>query len=166
MDNLEASDEFFKLIGKSVAIFQTHVPVCKSNEIFVEYQIELNQSELMRSGLKLQNADGYETLQPGTFCVDEIVDSQRNTSMTNDKRRIIVRSCRPNDLCNEMPCVRRCCRNEMMMQKINGSSKCVEYTRNIKPTFYDMRSPITDGLRMGYSVVEPPGKFFVCVHFL
>lgn len=156
MDNIESPDFFLRLIGKSVAIFLTHVPVCKPDEIFVEYQRHIHHSQLIRSGVKL-SADESDILKPGTFCIDGIVDSERNASMTKDKHGIIIRTCRPRDLCKEIPCVRRCCRNEMMMQRVDGKVKCVEYARNIKPTFYDLDSP-SDGSVENYSIVEPAGK--------
>lgn len=133
------------------------MPDCQLDEIFVEYQINIHQSKLIRSGLKL-SAFEADILQPGTFCIDGIVDFERNTSMTNDKHGIIVRTCRPSDMCKQIPCVRRCCSNEMMLQKVNDKAICVEYERNIKPTFYDIGSPVNGSLN--YSIVEPTGKIF------
>lgn len=141
-----------------MAIFQTKVPDCALDEVFVEYQSDIHQSRLQRSGLKL-SVDATEILRPGTFCLDAIVDADRNSTITTDIYGIIVRTCRPRELCRKIPCVRRCCRNEMMMQRVNGSVKCVEYARNIKPTFYDMGSPVYGS--KGYSIKEPTGKFFI-----
>lgn len=134
------------------------MPDCQLDEVFVEYQINIHQSKLIRSGLKLS---AFETniLQPGTFCIDGIVDFDRNASMNNDKHGIIVRTCRPRDMCKEIPCVRRCCSNEKMFQRVNGKVECVEYARNIKPTFYDIGSPVNGSLK-NYSIEEPTGKIF------
>lgn len=46
----------------------------------------------------------------------------------------------------------------MMMQKVNNVTVCVNYTRNIKPTFHDIGSPVS-GLFRGYTAVEPTGNF-------
>lgn len=160
MENLEGSDDFSKLIGKSVAIFETGVPDCKSDEIFVEYQSNVKQLQLTQSGLKFLPAAESATLKPGTFCIDRLINSERNSTMSDNKRKVIVRTCRPKDLCNKIPCVRRCCRNEMMLQRVNESVKCVKYERNIKPTFHNIGSPI-NGLVKDYSIVEPTGKIFI-----
>lgn len=163
MDNLYLAepDDLFKLFGKSVAVFQTQVPDCDlADEIFVEYQSNIHQFKLIRSGLKLSET---EILEPGTFCIDGIVDFAGNSTKPEIRNGIIVRTCRPREMCKKIPCVRRCCRNEEMMQRVNGSVKCVEYARNINPTFYDIESPL-HGLTKGYSIVEPQGNFF-CIYF-
>ncbi|XP_037042107.1 uncharacterized protein LOC119078616 [Bradysia coprophila] len=150
--SLDVSEDFHKLFSKAIGIFQTKVPNCESNEIFVEYETDIHNTKLMKNGLKLSAIES-EILKSEKFCIDGIVNSKWNKTMARRDNGIIVRTCRPKVLCAGMPCVRRCCSNEMMMQRLNGSIKCVPYARNIKPTFYDIGSP-TNG-SSGYLVVEP-----------
>lgn len=84
-------------------------------------------------------------LQAGTFCVDDAV--QNSTTVAGEGEGggpIIVRACRSRYECDDgrLTCVRRCCANEQMMERRNGSSVCVPYDRNIRPTFYDVRLPL------------------------
>ncbi|KAG4065998.1 hypothetical protein HA402_001245 [Bradysia odoriphaga] len=153
VESLDVPKDFHRLFSKSVGIFQTDVPTCGSNEIFVEYETDIHNTKLIRSGLKLSAIES-EILKPGMFCIDGIVNSESNKTMARHDNGIIVRTCRPKVLCAGMPCVRRCCSNEMMMQRLNGSIKCVPYGRNIKPTFYDIGSPVNGSAR-GYLEVEP-----------
>ncbi len=161
MENLDTPDNFFKFVGKSVSIFQTKVPECERDEVFVEYHSDIHRSQLIRSGLELSTIKS-EILETGKFCIDGIIDIGKNATMAELNNGLVILSCRSRDLCRGMPCVRRCCSNQEKMKRVNGSVKCVGYTRNIKPTFYDIASPINE---TDFPVVEPRGNLFVFFFF-
>ncbi len=159
MENLDTPDDFLKLVGKSVSIFQTKIPECELDEVFVEYHSDIHRSKLIRNGLELSTVKS-EILEPGKFCIDGIINTGKNAEPNNG---LAIFSCRSRDLCNEMPCVRRCCSNQQMMERVNGSINCVEHARNIKPTFHDIASSVNE---TDFSVVEPRGNFFHYHYFV
>lgn len=102
----------------------------------------LDQIDAMPVGMSspLKMAAAVVHLPADTFCVDDAV--QNATTVANGGGGpIIVRACRSRYECDDgrLTCVRRCCANEEMIERRNGTSACVPYDRNIRPTFYDVR---------------------------
>lgn len=143
---------FANLVGSSVALFETKTPECRQEDVFVEYYTDKQNVILQRSGVDIVSllTGESEFLLPGSFCMEGIYN------IASEATQIIVRSCRPRSVCNRMPCVRRCCKNDQMLQKINGTSTCVAINQNIQPIFHEVTGPIE--IDKMENTVEPPGK--------
>lgn len=143
---------FGNLIGSSVALFETKTPECRKEDVFVEYFTDKQNVMLQRSGVDVVSllTGESEFLQPESFCMEGIYNN------ASEVTQLIVRSCRPRSVCLRMPCVRRCCKNDQMLQKINGTSLCVTINQNIRPIFHEVSGPIE--VDKTENAVDPPGK--------
>lgn len=160
VNDAELIVDFFR---NSVAVFQIKSPNCSDDLVFVEYRSNLHNLWLSRSGVKVAQQDGgLDYLRPDSFCVEGIYEENKSgvdeTSLVavTRKSKWLIRTCRPVNVCEQMPCVRRCCRNEQMIERQNGTSVCVQHSRNIKPVFHDVNLPLSAD--KSQTVVEPPGN--------
>lgn len=163
---------FQHLAGSSVVLYEPGTPKCNSEQVFVEYlsghshTIRLHQSAV--DVVSMHHGES-EHLNPKTFCVDQYFESNayENEASTTEPNidetviaepasYIIIRTCRPRSICNRIPCVRRCCRNEQMMKIGENGSVCVDYDRNIRPKFYDVKLPLDEHKQQ--MMVDPPGN--------
>lgn len=166
----QIEDVFKHLAGQSVILFEVGRPQCLDNEeVFIEYLSETHHLRLHQSSVDVVSVkhELSEHLAPHSFCLDGV---QRQMPPTEHQfftepsaHPIIVRTCRPRSVCNRMPCVRRCCRNEQMLEERNGESVCVEHERNIRPTFYDLMYPLAADKPQ--IVAEPTGmNIHICLN--
>lgn len=140
-------ENFSQVFGESVVVFKTQVPRCNDDEVFVEYHSTVHDIWFSRSSVTI--APKYrasETLSPRTFCIEGTVNhtTAADTNATRDLESIhvIVRSCRPRENCDRIPCVRRCCENDQMMTRDNntGHGICAPHAenKNLQPIFHDV----------------------------
>lgn len=126
-------------------IFRTAVPQCDDDEVFIEYDTNVHSIFLNGNGLEIRDTTrSVEHLAAGSFCIDAAYRSKNDDLyVTQDTYRLIVRSCRPRDVCRAIPCVRRCCRSDQMLERraTDDSSKCYDHPerRNLVPMFHDVR---------------------------
>lgn len=131
----------------TTVLFQTMVPQCNNdNEVFVEYDtnvhdIFLNDGALYVRHDSPQRAD--EHLPAKTFCLDAAFRSENDDLYESEHTyRLVVRSCRPKNICQIIPCVRRCCRSDQMLEKPdeNTPSECTDHPerQNFVPTFHSV----------------------------
>lgn len=148
----------------AVILFTTKTPQCREDgeEVFVEYFSNRYGVSLDRGGI-IVSSSAHDFLYPGSFCVEGIVHREHNgTGGVRGTGDLIFRTCQPRSICNRMPCVRRCCRNEQLLTRQNNKTVCVDYSRNIKPMFYDVSLPLQIGKPQ--KQVEPEGRIlFYCI---
>lgn len=126
----------------TVILFEVHKPDCNdATDVFVEYLSDRHSLRLHKNGLDLWSRKHGESehLEAGEFCLDVAIDA----SDASQQQQLIVRSCRRQSICDRIACVRRCCRNDQMLERQNGTSVCVPYERNIRPRFYDLQAPLS-----------------------
>lgn len=150
--------KFEQFFGDAVVLFKQQVPRCKEDEVFVEYHSRTHSIELVRNGLNVGiNADEKSFLEQGTFCVEGALRAHSNEILpAEDGHELIIRSCRPQSICKQMPCIRRCCENDQMMERINGTAVCAPHpeNKNIQPKFHKISLPLQTEVQ---HETEPPG---------
>lgn len=152
VENVNDLKLFGNLVGSSVALFEMKTPECRPEDVFVEYFTDKQNVMLQRSGVDVVSllTGESEFLLPESFCMEGIYNN------ASEVTQLIVRSCRPRSVCHRMPCVRRCCKNDQMLAKINGTSQCVAINQNIRPIFHELSGPVEiDKMELA---VDPPGK--------
>lgn len=172
--------------SNSVLIFTTRKPQCRDGgeDVFVEYYTDKHRIQLVGSGIDVVSLRTGDTdfLEPNSFCIEGIVTaaflaahaefepsdvvgtsvpppplpSDEMRHLDDRRPQYIVRSCRPRSICHRMPCVRRCCRNDQMLERRNNTSVCTAHHRDIRPIFHDVDLPIEQDKEQ--KIVEPPGK--------
>lgn len=143
--NTDSNLHYRELFKQNVVIFEPKVPVCGDDEVFVEYYSLAHDINFVNHNLKIttEHFPAGEILQTDKYCVEGLVNVDNST---NNIRHIIVRSCRPRTICDTIPCMRRCCKSDQMMQR-NRTARtvhCVPHpsNANFMPAFYDIEFPL------------------------
>lgn len=140
VQNPDVHSHFKKLFGNTVVVFQNATPDCSEDEVFVEYFSTSHSIQF--DGAKI-NVNGHSLL-PDKFCIEDLVNIESN-EVSNGDRYFIVRSCRPRSLCEEIPCIRRCCKaDQIMYPQPKGKRQCQYHPHkiNLRPTFYNVSLPL------------------------
>lgn len=162
-NNVQQLDVFSHLAGEAVVLFDVKTPQCLDNEeVFIEYLSETHRLRLHQSSIDVVSVkhEQSEHLSPYSFCIEALQTNQSTIedalfSDPSPPHPLIVRTCRPRSICNRMPCVRRCCRNEQMFELHNDDSICVQNENHLRPTFYNVMYPLAADKPQ--TVVDPPG---------
>lgn len=166
VENVRNMELFQNFSKNAVILFTSKTPQCREDgeEVFVEFFSNKYGVALDRGGIMVTSFT-RDFLFPGSFCVEGIVYKEKNENDENvlsSSGDLIVRSCQPRSICKRMPCVRRCCKNEQMLTRQNNKTVCVDYSRNIKPIFYDVSLPLEIGKEQ--KQVEPAGKIVLFLY--
>lgn len=135
---------FHNFLGNNTAvIFKSSVPICQNDEVFVEYHSYHHNIWPIDGSIGVSHANRDELLVPTSFCIDSSWRSENAEQFsTKDTYSIIVRSCRPKSVCNHIPCMRRCCANDQMLERKpdRNRTECYDHPeqKNFVPLFYNM----------------------------
>lgn len=144
-----AIDSFRNLFGNITAVvFTTGVPRCTDDEAFVEYHSNDHSIWPINGQVEIALKTGNEILPSKKFCIDESWQSKHDElTMPQDTYSFIIRSCRPKTVCDSMPCIRRCCRSDQMLEQRPGDnrSECYDHPerKNFVPWFYNLENGLT-----------------------
>lgn len=140
-------ENFSRIFGEAVIVFKTQVPRCNDDEVFVEYHSTVHDIWFSRSSIAITpKYRESELLPPHTYCIEGTVNhaptAGPNATEDPEGVHVIVRSCRPREICERVPCVRRCCENDQMMARDNVTRRgvCVPHAdnKNLQPIFHDV----------------------------
>lgn len=143
--NTDSVLHFQELFGNNLVVFEPNVPDCTDDEAFVEYYTTAHDIDFVDRNLKIVSDQfpSGELLQSDKYCVEGLINS---TAVKRQERHVIVRSCRPRNICDDIPCIRRCCKNDQMYQRdpVTKKPQCVQHpnSANFVPIFYDINFPL------------------------
>lgn len=140
-----------------VPLFHIGVPKCDADDVLIEYQLKTHEFHLDRNRIiPRSNIFGERNLnvflsQPSDpFCIDSVAPSTLHPPEDpSDHTNITwtVRVCRPRSICNHIPCIRKCCRNNEMLAKRENQTICVPFEKDLLVTFHDLEDYlITDSI--------------------
>lgn len=134
---------FKHLFGNVAVLFKNKVPDCLENEVFVEYFS--TPQDVQFDGTNVIVDGNY--MPSNKFCIDDVVNI--NSSESTQDIQLVIRSCRPRSICNEIPCYRRCCKTDQVLKKSFKAKQCVPSleNKNLIPVFYDVETPVTNPQR-------------------
>lgn len=151
--NFEVHNHFKKLFKNISVVFKNHVPNCSTDEVYVEYLSTVHNIHFNSQKL---NVNG-DTLESSRFCIEDLVNID---SIENEERHVIVRSCRSRSICENIPCIRRCCKADQVMEpRDNGHKTCRNHPKNLQPTFYNVTQPLDESQKP--TIVK--GERHICV---
>lgn len=139
--NPDSPLHFNRLLGNAAVVFQNKVPDCSEDEVFVEYFSKYHWIRFEGMNLEVNG-----NLLPRTkFCIEDLVNIDPGEA-SGDEKHFIVRSCRERSICNEVPCIRRCCKTDQFLKKGKGAKSCLPHpsNKNLNPTFHDVSLPLSD----------------------
>lgn len=128
--------------------YHSKVPICNKREVLISYQMTTEKLLLRHKWIIPKT-----TRKGRKFCVDSITSQNNFYSGDLSSLTWIVRVCRPVSVCDEIPCIRKCCAFNEMLAKIENNTICIPYEKDLNITFHDVTSS-------GNPVIAPtPGKF-------
>lgn len=129
----------FKALFQNVSVvFENGIPNCSDDEVFVEYFSTIHDIQFSGENIQVNN----NILTSDKFCIEDLINIDPRDTKQNGQH-MIIRSCRPRSVCNEIACIRRCCSTDEIM--LNKPRRCEPHPDNInlKPIFYDLNEPLT-----------------------
>ena len=158
------SREFLK--DKTV-VFESGIPQCKPDDILVEYHSLVHKLRIYENSLVITNTNshGPDLLMQNTYCIENTLNSAVDLPDGADPKHFelkteskwIAKVCRPKTICNQMPCVRKCCKEGQRMVYDN-ETYCENHDSHldVKFHFFDIRESPEEP-----NAMEPTGE---CLH--
>lgn len=139
--NLNSYTHFKNIFENSVVILENNLPECSKDEVFVEYSSIVHSIRFSEKNLKVNG----NHLLADKFCIEDLLNVDPSDGGSNEQH-IIIRSCRPRTVCNEMPCIRRCCSTDQIMLNRPMAQRCQSHpsNANLQPIFYDLTFPLSN----------------------
>jgi hypothetical protein len=113
-------------------------PKCDGDDdVAVEYDSEKHNITFYGGHLLLPShakSNALVEAQPNSFCIDSVSGDGMNVAK---KSHWMAKTCRPRSVCDNIPCVRKCCGDGEKMQRQNSTLDCVEHKDGIKPIFHN-----------------------------
>ncbi|XP_031617372.1 G-protein coupled receptor Mth2 isoform X2 [Contarinia nasturtii] len=147
IENLNSHAHFKNMFKSEVVVFESAIPKCLNNEVYVEYHSKVDDIQFIGDVIQVNE----KVLPLNKFCIEDLVNI--GGSMANEQR-VIVRSCQPASVCTDIPCMRRCCSADEIMER--NPRRCVPHPDNInlKPIFYDLDLPINEKTQTQIQIKE------------
>lgn len=134
-------NHFSDIFDHSTVIFRSNVPKCNVNdEVFVEYHSSLHEIQMSSGGILISGPDSRnDYLAKDKFCIEGTVN-HNNIVNNKDAMHVIVRSCRLRAICEDIPCVRRCCENDQVLARVNNKTECLAHPegKTFRPVFHEI----------------------------
>lgn len=124
-------EDFVEFLRDRVVAFETGLPECKPDDVLIEYHSNVHEMKIYKSSLiiTVTNSLGPVVLLKHTYCLESTMNSDADLPAGGDSNlhqlkatsKWIAKVCRPKVICNQMPCVRKCCREGQRMVDDNGT---------------------------------------------
>lgn len=131
---------FEHVFGQTAVVLKNNVPNCSKDEVFVEYFSTVHSIKFDGKNMSVNG----NTLLPDKFCIEDLINTY---SVGINESHIIIRSCRPRSICEQIPCMRRCCKADEVMEPKptkEGYKICHSHPdkMNLQPKFYNVSLPL------------------------
>jgi G protein-coupled receptor Mth (Methuselah protein) len=120
-------------------------PHCGDDRVLVEYDSGSYNITLRNTTLWMPSHFKPDTLVslPGSaFCVDNVMDVEA------DGPRWVVKACQPRNVCEVIPCVRKCCQDGETLRSVNNELTCKMNQQGLPLRFHN----ISDGVALRVDV--------------
>lgn len=137
-------NHFSDIFDHSIVVFQSKVPQCDIyDEVFVEYHSSLHDIQMSSGGILITGPDSRsEYLPKDKFCIEGSVNHNNvgisKPNVDPNAMYVIVRSCRSRAICEDIPCMRRCCENDQVLFHDDNITECRPHPdgKTFRPVFY------------------------------
>ena len=132
--------ESFKFLGDKIATFETGLPDCEPQEILVEYNSMSHKLEIIDGYLIVPatNNLGSNLMTPHKlFCIESITRNLDVLSPDEQQNQAwIAKVCRSKTVCDEIPCVRKCCNEGLRLVTENETIYCEPHETHLDLKFH------------------------------
>lgn len=166
VNNQTTLDEGFQeFLRDTIVAFETGIPECKPDDVLVEYHSNVHKLKIQESDLIISSSSSLrpDVILQNSYCVESTLNSivdipdgaDHNHYQLKNSSNWIAKVCRPADICKQMPCVRKCCKEGQRMV-FDNETFCESHHTHLDLKFhsFDIRaSPERP------SALEPTGEF-------
>lgn len=140
-DTIVKSNELFSFFGNKSVIFIPGIPNCKADDVLIEYKNDWHKLKIYETSLIITTTEthGPDVLIHGSYCIENAItwDSvEVDVGREKATFKWISKVCRSKEICNDIPCVRKCCKESLRMVIENGSTFCEAHDRNLQVDFH------------------------------
>lgn len=157
--NSEVHGHFKRLFENVAVVFENIVPNCSPDEVYVEY---FSTAHTIHFDGRNLNVNG-NAVESNKFCIEDLV----NVGHDKSENHIIIRSCQSRSICEKIPCIRRCCKADQVMEAREGGYKtCLDHPNktNLQPTFYNVSLPLDGSQKPASTFVKGKHDNDVIIH--
>ncbi|XP_017075890.2 probable G-protein coupled receptor Mth-like 3 isoform X1 [Drosophila eugracilis] len=112
----------YSSIISSPIIFFDNALNCSDNKVLVEYTVSSKTVQFINNSLVWR--DGSNSLPRSMYCIEAIFDLDVSKIRKASDQKYLVRACQEPNICQKVPCIRRCCAEGEMYAKGNFSTYC------------------------------------------
>lgn len=125
-DEENSTDIFDEIFQNQNIVFEFGLPDCTKSEALIDYHSSLQKIEFLNGSLRVNREEVPVPLE--SFCVEKTSNATyEDWELEEFKLKVsskyIVKVCRSDKICNQIPCVRKCCKEG---QRINNETKQCE----------------------------------------
>lgn len=144
-DNSDLNENFREILHEKFVLFENDKIKCNESDVLVEYHSNVHELKMFENSLVIANHDSYgpEVFGRKYFCIETTLNSEteQRPGMENDhferkkSSKWIAHVCRKRDVCDKIPCLRKCCHPGERMVIVNETSICEPYLQGIDVKF-------------------------------
>lgn len=170
-DEAALNSDFNELLTSKTVLFEHEVLKCKDNEALVEYHSLVHGMNIRGSSLILTNtrASGPDVIKH-SFCIDatmnsdaEIPDGMDEEHFDKKSRsKFIAKACRNKSVCEDMPCLQKCCPHGERMFHDGVKTQCESHHADVELKFHSFNK---DQSQQEPPPHEPTGEYIYFASF-
>lgn len=144
-NNSSIIEDFQEFLSDKTVVFESGIPECKPDDVLVEYHSLVHNLKIFGSSLVVTTANplGPDLIMQSSFCIEATINSVINLPdganpqhfQLKASSKWIAKVCRPEIICDEIPCVRKCCKEGYRMVT-DGVSICEEHDAHLDLKFH------------------------------
>lgn len=161
-NQLILEQDFADILTDNVAVFEAGLPECEDDEVLVEYYSSVHELNISQNSLVITDASNVnDILLLDSFCIDSTINSFTDIVTSNITKNELLRGsskwiskvCRNKSVCNQMPCIRKCCKDGQRMV-FDGITLCESHDQHLDLQFHSFD---TKNTLEKPSLIEPSG---------
>ncbi|KAG5676842.1 hypothetical protein PVAND_006649 [Polypedilum vanderplanki] len=145
----DIDDDFRDLFFDKVVLFEYDVIKCNADDVLVEYHSQVHSLKMYENTLVITNLDGYgpEVFSHNSYCIESTINTytEKPIEMSEEHftkkygSKFIAKVCRKKSICNQIPCIRKCCEIGERMTYENSTTNCEPHDTDIDVPFHSFK---------------------------
>lgn len=157
-------DDFREIFMNKVVTFTTGIPECKEDDVLVEYHSHVHKLKIYETSLIITGLPGFgpEVLPESSYCIESTMNSNADLPDGDNlehhrlkkSSKFVAKVCRNRAICQQMPCIRKCC-SEGQRMVYENETYCEDHHLDLKVKFHDFDFKKS---QEEPNAIEPSGK--------
>lgn len=144
---LDLLTPFEDILNDKIVTFEIGLPDCTNEEVLIEYFSNVHQLNINEDTLVVKNSIWPDVITQNSYCLETTMNSEADlpdgADLKNFQQKIsskwIAKVCRPKSICNQIPCIRKCCKEGQKMF-FDNKTKCEKHDRHLDMKFHSFDS--------------------------